>query len=111
MPHIDVPTLIGDDLEKQFREGITRALGPAAPALLPLIVPVFVDVLTRAAPRDGVDPDLMSVVEAARRLGIGRTKIYELIESGRLPSVKIGKRRLISHEMIEAFRKELLPAA
>lgn len=39
--------------------------------------------------------------EAARLLGIGRTKTYEEIASGRLRSAKIGKRRLITVEAIK----------
>ena len=35
------------------------------------------------------------VDRAARAAGIGRTKLYEAITRGELPSVKIGKRRLI----------------
>ncbi|HUO39589.1 MAG TPA: excisionase family DNA-binding protein, partial [Mycobacterium sp.] len=30
------------------------------------------------------------------RLGIGRTKLYELIDSGELRSVKIGSRRFVT---------------
>jgi excisionase family DNA binding protein len=29
--------------------------------------------------------------EAAKRLGIGRSKVYELISAGILPSIRIGK--------------------
>ena len=44
--------------------------------------------------------------EAAQVTGIRRTKIYELIASGQLRSVKIGKARLIPREALE----ELLTA-
>jgi excisionase family DNA binding protein len=37
------------------------------------------------------DKLLLSPVEAARRLGIGRSKIYELAADGALPVVRIGK--------------------
>lgn len=40
-------------------------------------------------------PLAVSPSEAARRVGIGRTKLYEAITSGALPSFKIGTRRLI----------------
>jgi excisionase family DNA binding protein len=40
-------------------------------------------------------PLAVSPSEAARRAGIGRTKLYEAISSGALPSFKIGTRRLI----------------
>ena len=36
------------------------------------------------------DPLLMRPTEAARTLGISRSRIYELIRSGVLPSVRVG---------------------
>ncbi|WP_217708412.1 helix-turn-helix domain-containing protein [Nonomuraea rhodomycinica] len=36
---------------------------------------------------------LLTPVEAARALGVGRTKIYEIMASGALASVKIGRAR------------------
>ena len=41
------------------------------------------------------DPLLVSVEEAARRLGIDRCTAYELIAAGELDSVKIRRRRLV----------------
>jgi excisionase family DNA binding protein len=38
---------------------------------------------------------LLRVDEAGRQLNLGRTVMYELIRSGRLRSVKVGKLRLI----------------
>ncbi len=37
----------------------------------------------------------VSVREAARRLGIGRSLAYNLIAQGDLPSFKVGNRRLL----------------
>jgi excisionase family DNA binding protein len=37
-------------------------------------------------------PLLISVVEAARRLALGKTKVYELIASGDFPAVKVGRK-------------------
>jgi excisionase family DNA binding protein len=34
-------------------------------------------------------------VEAAARAGLSRTLLYERISSGELPTVKVGKRRLV----------------
>lgn len=48
--------------------------------------------MTSAAP---ISPLALSPAEAARSLGIGRTHLYELIKSGALRSVLLGKRRLI----------------
>lgn len=40
-------------------------------------------------------PLLVSVEEAATALGIGRSKAYELIASGELPFMRIGRRTLV----------------
>ena len=52
----------------------------------------------------------MAPADAARRLGIGRTKLYELIGSGALRSFRIGKARRILTEDIEALRESDLAA-
>jgi excisionase family DNA binding protein len=46
---------------------------------------------------------LVSVPEAATRLGIGMTKLRELIARRDLPSVVVGKRRLLRPADLEAF--------
>ena len=38
----------------------------------------------------GMDRILLRPVEAAEAIGIGRSKVYELLASGELPSVRIG---------------------
>ena len=43
----------------------------------------------------GLDVRLLTVVEVARILGIGRSKVYELLYSGELKSVKIGAARRV----------------
>jgi excisionase family DNA binding protein len=48
-------------------------------------------------------PDLVDATNAARRLGIGRTSLYELLSTGELGSVRIGRRRLIPSTEIERF--------
>ena len=40
-------------------------------------------------------------------LGIGRTLIYELIAQGKLKTVRIGRRRFVPGEAIEAFLSSL----
>ena len=52
---------------------------------------------------NGSTPLLISVSEAARLLSIGRNTAYELIAAGRLPSVKLGRRRLVSRAALEAW--------
>jgi excisionase family DNA binding protein len=46
---------------------------------------------------DGDTADLITatIPEFSRVSGIGRTKIYELLDEGKLQAIKIGKRRLI----------------
>jgi excisionase family DNA binding protein len=41
--------------------------------------------------------------EAARMLGLGKTKLYELMAINEITSIKIGTRRLIRISAIEAF--------
>ena len=53
-------------------------------------------------------PLLLSVEEAARLLGIGRTVAYRLLSQGELRSVKVGGRRLIPRVAVEIFIAELL---
>ncbi|AJC56984.1 helix-turn-helix domain-containing protein [Streptomyces sp. 769] len=45
----------------------------------------------------------LTVAEAARRIGIGRTKLYEYVSSGEIPSVKIGRLRRIPAEAVVEF--------
>ena len=42
-----------------------------------------------------MEPVLCSIAEAARTLGIGKTKTYELINKGQLECVTLGTRRLV----------------
>ena len=46
---------------------------------------------------------LLSVVEAADRLGIGRTLMYELLTSGQIESVHVGRLHKIPAEALAAF--------
>jgi excisionase family DNA binding protein len=50
-----------------------------------------------------MDKLLLTPVEAAERLGISRTKVYELMASGQLASVKIGKCRRVPATALTAF--------
>ncbi|MGI8569120.1 MAG: helix-turn-helix domain-containing protein [Methylocella sp.] len=48
------------------------------------------------------EPALCATInDAARLLGLCRTRIYELIASGDLKSVKIGRRRLVNRASLE----------
>jgi excisionase family DNA binding protein len=48
----------------------------------------------------------VSPTEAALMLGISRAKLYELIGSGQIKSVKLGSRRLIPVSAIESIFTE-----
>lgn len=49
----------------------------------------------------------LTVVEAGAMIGVGRTMIYTLMGEGRLKSVRIGSKRLIAREEVEAFIAKL----
>ncbi|MEU5124729.1 helix-turn-helix domain-containing protein [Streptomyces mobaraensis] len=69
---------------------------------------------TLVAQRNGShgDPTLvgLTVAEAARRIGIGRTKMYEYVTSGEITSVKIGSLRRIPAEAVNEFLTRRLTA-
>jgi excisionase family DNA binding protein len=46
---------------------------------------------------------LLRVDEAAERLGLGRTKTYELVRSGVLPSLRLGRAVRIPVAALEAW--------
>lgn len=50
---------------------------------------------------------LLRVGEAAQILGICRSKVYELLYAGSLPSVKLGSSRRIRFSDLESFVREL----
>ncbi|MFH8472045.1 helix-turn-helix domain-containing protein [Streptomyces sp. NPDC018000] len=62
------------------------------------------NLLTERRPAEG-DATLvaLTVAEAARRIGIGRTKLYEYVTSGEIASVKIGSLRRIPAEAVNDF--------
>jgi excisionase family DNA binding protein len=49
----------------------------------------------------------LSVSEACRVAGIGRTKIYEAISNGSLKARKLGKRTLVLRTDLQAFLASL----
>lgn len=50
---------------------------------------------------------LISTEEAARTLGIGRTRMYELLRTGEVPSIKLGRSRRIRPEDLEEYVQHL----
>jgi excisionase family DNA binding protein len=59
----------------------------------------------RASTSNAPDPTLvaLTVEEAARRLGVGRTTMYALLASGEIPSVTIGRLRRIPAEALSVY--------
>ncbi|AJT63884.1 putative excisionase [Streptomyces lydicus] len=56
------------------------------------------------------DPTLvgLTVAEAARRMGIGRTTLYKYIASGEIPSAKVGRLRRVPVEAVSDFLQRRL---
>ena len=76
---------------------------PTKPTLDTTAAPVAV-AATRIQPKDVIPHKLTyTVKEASRALGIGVTKIYELIAEGKLVAVKLGHRTLIKAEAMNAM--------
>lgn len=57
-----------------------------------------------------MDPLLNPLPEAIRRLGIGRSKVYEEIAAGNLRVVKIGRRTLIPETELQRYVGKLTEA-
>lgn len=52
---------------------------------------------------------LLTAEEAAECLKIGRCKVYDLIRSGELESIKIGRLRRIPVASVRAFGQGMVP--
>lgn len=50
---------------------------------------------------------LYPFAEGWEALGIGRTKFLELVRAGEIETVRIGRRRLVSAEALEAYAAKL----
>ena len=48
-----------------------------------------------------------TIEEATKITGLGRTRIYEELNSGRLKGVKAGRRTLITHVSIQQWLEDL----
>ena len=49
---------------------------------------------------------VLTVPEAARRLGIGRNQAYALARSGRIPAIRLGRRLLVPAAALERWLEE-----
>ena len=64
-----------------------------------------------AITEDDMDKLLLTPTEAASALGIGRSKVYELLKSGQLQSVHIGACRRVPRDALTAFLEQLRTAS
>lgn len=54
-----------------------------------------------------MEPLTVTVASARKALGIGNTKLYQLIGQGQLQTIKIGRRTLIRTDSIHALVEQL----
>ncbi len=59
--------------------------------------------VAHSQPVERMRPITVRVPEACRITGIGRSKLYELIQSGDISTIKVGTMTLIPVASIEAF--------
>ena len=50
---------------------------------------------------------LHTIPDAAETLGIGRSTLYNLISSGQITAVKIGRRTLVAQDELERYVRSL----
>ena len=61
--------------------------------------------ITRTTPAEAL-PELLFVSEAAVWLGIGKTLCYELVKTGQLPSVRLGRLVRVRRDALIAMAKD-----
>ena len=58
-------------------------------------------------PAPDVERRAYSLEEFQAMYGLGKTSVYNLIANGTLPTVKAGRRRLVTVEGLEQFKKNI----
>lgn len=58
-----------------------------------------------------IDPIFVSITDAKRLLGVGHTRLYELVREGELEKVKSGNKSLVTYESILRYSAKLLAAS
>ena len=93
---IDRPTLL--------LVGPSNDLGPMGDrlrtAVVELVAALRDEIATERRPIEREPDRLLSMEQAARALGIGRTALYSEIGAGRIRSIKVGRRRLVPSSAI-----------
>lgn len=56
-------------------------------------------------------PHLHQIPDVCDRLGVGRSTVFELIKTGELASVKIGRRRLVAESAIAEYIARVIGAS
>jgi excisionase family DNA binding protein len=79
----------GSTNEPDLMSGRLRA------AVMELVEALRDEIAVEARPSAREPDRLLSIEQAARALGIGRTALYSEIGAGRVRSVKVGRRRLV----------------
>jgi excisionase family DNA binding protein len=69
-------------------------------AMIELVAALRAEIATERHPSQREPDHLLSIEQAARALGVGRTALYSEIGAGRVRSVKVGRRRLIPSSAI-----------
>lgn len=58
----------------------------------------------------GTTPSLLTVEEAAEQARLGRTTMYQLVKTGQVRSVKIGRSRRVPRDAVDSYVAKLLAA-
>jgi excisionase family DNA binding protein len=69
-------------------------------ALAELVAALRDEIASEHRPSEREPDRLLSIEQAARALGVGRTALYSEIGAGRIRSVKVGRRRLVPSSAI-----------
>lgn len=58
--------------------------------------------------KPSLKPELISIIDFARMLGVGRTSAYLILGRGEVETVCIGRRRLVFRKSAQAYARSLL---
>jgi excisionase family DNA binding protein len=72
------------------------------------MAPLYRETAPSTSSRDTRETLFFSIREAANQLGVGRTLMQELLDSGRIRSVRAGRRRLVPVDALREFAKQAL---